>query len=722
MTDSSESIDKYLGAPAQHEHDHEHEHEHCMLEPSNWSKQASKKEKHGLRALLRTSAAERDSLQSKLRERHCEMINLLDSFDRQKAKLTAARSHNKDQAAKLLSALEKIEILQNENLHIRSTAEAESQASAKHITLLKDQLANKLQDCKQLDRTLNDVRQDAADQRKEWESRVASEEAKRNDLEELLQMKIGETSSMHDTITGQQQENAILQGELKRLANVDQRNTQLEKKLSDTRSRNLKLNEDCAKASEARKLFEGELNLARTQIENLNREIEGFKAKLSDAHRNHELMKAQQNTLELKLTAEMRTLKHSNNQFAEAKHTVEELREENKTLTAELKLLLADKSRIDGETSARLSAYEKQIQDLRERHEEHIRDLRSRNEALSQVSDQAIVERYSSQEQLRQLFGDLKYNQCLASELQKRLEMQETCVQQRIEAAMKEREETSLKKGSKKKMEKYHLRKIVNNLSSHFLVIRRRQSNDNRRRLWLAKWLVAVYRRKWLRAVWHRVALQAKQGSASAASSTITTTAEEANKSNTPLKPSSSPTPIFTPKPTTALADIQQLPAAMKDNKAYHVALMQQMEKVGKALLTLESDEDSGSSGLLNHGYLGVEEALSNYYSYLGTQKQSRASGAQSSSKNQVAKGTRVRLERDLARFEAESERLSRGVTHLIRKGAVSVKIPLSSSRSSSESSRGQNLASSPAQKIRHATKAGNSPAAKRAAECKWND
>lgn len=418
----------------------------------------------------------------------------------------------------------------------------------------------------------------------------------------------------------------------------------------------------------------------------------------------------------------MRTLKHSNNQFAEAKHTVEELREENKTLTAELKLLLADKSRIDGETRARLSAYEKQIQDLRERHEEHIRDLRSRNEALSQVSDQAIVERYSSQEQLRQLFGDLKYNQCLASELQKRLEMQETYVQQRKEAAMKERKETSLKKGSKKKMEKYHLRKLVNNLSSHFLVIRRRQSNDNRRRLWLAKWLVAVYRRKWLRAVWHRVALQAKQRSASAASSTITKTAEEANKSNTPLKPTSSPTHIFTPKPTTALTNIQQLPAAMKDNKAYHVALMQQMEKVGKALLTLESDEDSGSSGLLNHGYLGVEEALSNYYSYLGTQKQSRALDAQSSSKNQVAKGTRVRLERDLARFEAESERLSRGVTHLIRKGAVSVKIPLSSSRSSSESSRGQNLASSPAQKIRHATKAGNSPTAKRAAECKWND
>lgn len=86
-------------------------------------------------------------------------------------------------------------------------------------------------------------------------------------------MKIGETNSMHDTITGQQQENAILQGELKRLANVDQRNTQLEKKLSDTRSRNLKLNEACAKASEARKVFEGELNLARTQIEKLNREV-----------------------------------------------------------------------------------------------------------------------------------------------------------------------------------------------------------------------------------------------------------------------------------------------------------------------------------------------------------------------------------------------------------------------------------------------------------------
>mmetsp|Transcript_28216 Transcript_28216/g.45916 ORF Transcript_28216/g.45916 Transcript_28216/m.45916 type:complete len:795 (+) Transcript_28216:78-2462(+) len=381
---------------------------------------AVKREQKGFRALITATATERDGLQTKLKERHEEMLQLLEALDRKKSQCRTLTIKNREQGNHLTQSLEKIEILNSENLHLRQTSEQEAKATAKHVALLKQQVCDRAHEIKLLERSVADLRKDSADQKQVYESRISAQEKQYSELEGILQSRIDELSDLKTTsrarqdqlsekLAKSQAEVATLNGEIRALQDVRENNQELEKALGATRSRVEHQAEELVKATEARAHVAGELKLSRKQAETAADEVKRLSAALSDAKHalsagmaeaeskmraalaeseraNHEAMEkaearraaeestyfesirrveAEKRVLETKVAA-MEELRHRNSELKESfqnlqselKQTVTKMQTEGLSLREEVRRLAAGKAEIEGEHRVRAKALE----------------------------------------------------------------------------------------------------------------------------------------------------------------------------------------------------------------------------------------------------------------------------------------------------------------------------------------------------------------------------
>eukprot|EP00471_Norrisiella_sphaerica_P001263 CAMPEP_0184486444 /NCGR_PEP_ID=MMETSP0113_2-20130426/7939_1 /TAXON_ID=91329 /ORGANISM="Norrisiella sphaerica, Strain BC52" /LENGTH=725 /DNA_ID=CAMNT_0026868335 /DNA_START=449 /DNA_END=2626 /DNA_ORIENTATION=- len=339
--------------------------------------------------MIQASAGERDNLQARLKERHLEMIQLLEALDRQKAQTRALKIQRRQQETKFAQALEKIEILRGENLHLRQSSEQEARASKKHTDLLKQQLSDRTHEIKLLEGTLSDARKDATDQRQVFESRIAAQGKRRLELEQLLQDRIDELEKvkstakdteykLNDRIAKLQAEAANLSGEIRSLNGVCERNTELEKSLEETRLHLTNKGEELVKATEAKAFLTGELKLERSRSESTLEEVKKITANLSSAKHalSTGLAEAEKKMQELKATADKK--------LEDALKEAEAKRKSDVEIAAEtIKRVEAEKVSLESKLSS--------LQEVRTRNEE----LKQSIEAMN-LERKELVEKFQS--------------------------------------------------------------------------------------------------------------------------------------------------------------------------------------------------------------------------------------------------------------------------------------------------------------------------------------
>jgi len=782
-----------------------------------WPVKALEREKRGMRSMLQVSVAERDQLQRKLKERHLEVLQLLDALDRQKVTNRELNAQRHEQSKRLEQALERIETLRSENLHLRRSSEIDKEAAAKHSSLLKQQVADRSGRVKLLEQSLTDSQREASEQRRLWESKIAAEGKRRGELETMLQDKIDELASvktsareredeLSDRLAKMQSERATLQGELKSLEGEKERNTKLEKEIETLRERNTTLTEDYGKASERAAHLEGELKIATGENLRRGKEITTLTASLADATRKlTDSIKAaeQRRVSELKaadvlrqteakeatrrhkeeiekittrMTLEFRNLEHrreteqqaasgkiaqldaeirgleckvamvnelrANN--AELKELETSLRSDCKRLRDEVKSLASGKASLEGEHKAKSaylqnleieakslnrkleSATEKLIAALADAKDAHSRNAelerqleQTRNELLNRVT-RNDRDRNQCTKEFTQIFGELRHNETLAAEREKRIneqtkaynaaiEAERLSVRTRVDNMMKGREvklQSAIEKArddaSKAGAAHSHLRSVLDCLSKFYVHKYKAREQQDLRRLCMARWQVGAVRRKWARELWKRIMVRRLYCKASRSNNKekdfgqthrggiddlqkgensgmerarIDAGAVAGNTSGAPQPEMEEQKPVqdsqidedydedfegdgqFGPNEDPG-GIVVPVRGSQRPGSQYDAAtLEQQMRLVGKMLLQGAAFKHPED---LDQRYHSIEAEINRYSSHLSNCETKE-------SEEEKGRGRQVGLEREIAAFEKENARVNEAVAKIIR-------------------------------------------------------